>query len=232
MLWAREKSWQISTWVCESGTPRRRRPGKRLEIISVKMAIKPTSAGCLRKGHTWRRRPGAQCLQIGERHRPGREEARGRSQGGGGSGRARGSQASHAVTHGPCCPQRTGRGAGARVASAGGLGAPAGEAFVPEEAARPAAPPACPSSCSHGQLWAARFPQDTISSAGHTVNVILTFIIHILSKYRWDACCVHSILFGLKKIKDSPGSLSLPRGLESGSWRKKAPPLHPETTGH
>lgn len=42
------------------------------------------------------------------------------------------------------------------------------------------------------------FPQDTVSSAGRAGNVTLTFIIHALSKYRRDACCVPSVLFARK----------------------------------
>lgn len=41
-----------------------------------------------------------------------------------------------------------GGGSGAQGRGTRGIG----EAFVPKEAARPAAPPACPSSCSHGRL--------------------------------------------------------------------------------
>lgn len=54
------------------------------------------------------------------------------------------------------------------MASGKAGGVQAGEAFVPEEAVRPAAPPTGPSSCSHGRLSAAPFPQDTVSSAGHS----------------------------------------------------------------
>lgn len=96
-------------------------------------------------------RAGAHCLRIGDTHRAERER-----DGGAGEGRVRedlwvaGLPLPRWDTP-PLLPSEDGAGGGGSGAKGRGTRG-IGEAFVPKEAARPAAPPACPSSCSHGRL--------------------------------------------------------------------------------